>query len=62
MHTKQLIDTIDRLNEREEALREVCSLIIDASLYWAGNDECKIPELKKIRTIAGYYLEKFDLK
>ena len=35
---------------------ELCNLIIDASLYWTGEDEERNPHLKKLRTLAGYYL------
>ena len=37
-------------------LLELCRLIIAASLLWTGEDEEKNPQLKKIRTLAGFYL------
>ena len=37
-------------------LLELCQLIISASLHWTGEDEEKNPQLKKIRTLAGFYL------
>lgn len=30
--------------------------VIDASLYWTGEDEDACPALKYLRTMAGYYL------
>lgn len=30
-----------------------CEAIIEASLYWTGEDEENHPELKKMRTLAG---------
>ncbi len=43
---------------------ELCNLIIESSMYWTGEDEKKIPQLKRLRTLAGYYLnsEKKDNK
>lgn len=35
---------------------ELCELIIESSMYWTGEDEKKIPQLKRLRTLAGYYL------
>lgn len=35
---------------------ELCNLIIEASLLWTGEDEERNPLLKRIRTLAGYYL------
>lgn len=35
---------------------ELCELIINASLYWSSEDEERNPHLKKLRTLAGYYL------
>jgi hypothetical protein len=35
---------------------ELCELIIEASILWTGEDEERNPHLKKIRTLAGFYL------
>jgi len=41
-------------------LREFCELVIgDVSAYWGGDAEERIPGLKRLRTLAGYYLNKF---
>jgi hypothetical protein len=37
-------------------MRDLCEMIIAASLYWTGEDEEKNPALKTIRTLAGWYL------
>ena len=41
--------------ELKKDFKELCDLIISASLFWSGNDEEKNPDLKKARTLAGYY-------
>ena len=41
---------------------ELCELIISASLHWTGDDEQKNPLLKKMRTLAGYYLNSSEKK
>ncbi len=40
----------------EKALIELAQEIIKASLLWTGKDEERNPGLKKIRTLAGYYI------
>ena len=61
MQTKELVDQLMRqLKERdklENDLKEICLLVVDASLYWTGEDEAKNPALKRVRTCAGYRLE-----
>ncbi len=39
-----------------EKLVELASTIIDASLFWTGQDEEKSPKLKRARTLAGLIL------
>ncbi len=34
-------------------LQELAEIVIEASLYWTGEDEQKNPALKKARTLAG---------
>lgn len=41
---------------------DLCKKIIDASLYWTGEDEDKNPGLKTIRTLAGNYLQQWSQK
>jgi len=36
--------------------KDFCHAVIDASLYWTGEDEANCPALKYLRTMAGYYL------
>jgi len=60
MHTQELIDTIRLLNETERRLKEVCELAIEASLNWTGEDEENNPPLKRLRTIAGIYLNESE--
>jgi len=36
--------------------KEFCHAVIDASLFWTGEDEANCPALKYLRTMAGYYL------
>ena len=43
----------------DKDFKELCILIIEASLHWNGTDEEKNPTLKKLRTLAKYYLETF---
>jgi len=50
------MDTIKVADDRENKLLEMCNLIIDASLYWTGEDEERNPRLKRMRTLAGLYL------
>ena len=42
----------------EKRLQEISKIIIEASLCWTGKDEEKNPLLKRVRTIAGVYLQK----
>jgi hypothetical protein len=35
---------------------DFCHAVIDASLFWSGEDEEKCPALKFLRTMAAYYL------
>ena len=35
---------------------DFCNAVIDASLYWTGDDEAMCPALKYLRTLAGYFL------
>jgi hypothetical protein len=57
MHTQALLDTIDLLNKRARQLKDICELVIAASLYWSSIDEEKKPYLKALRTTASLYLE-----
>ena len=41
---------------------ELCELIIEASLFWNSEDEERNPLLKRIRTLAGYYLRNEEKK
>ena len=43
----------------QKDLLDLCEKIIDASLYWTGEDEERNPTLKTIRTLAGFYLDKY---
>lgn len=54
-------DYID-IQEAKQAiseLKELCKDIIDVSIFWTGEDEEKFPLLKRIRTLSGFYLEKY---
>jgi hypothetical protein len=46
----------------EKDFLELCNLIIEASLLWTGEDEERNPLLKRIRTLAGYYLRNEEKK
>ncbi|RLA02510.1 MAG: hypothetical protein DRI97_03920 [Bacteroidetes bacterium] len=59
-HTEALIDTISLLNKHDMDFKNVCEVIIKASLYWTGADELNNPELKTMRTLARFYLEDPD--
>ena len=48
----------DTVGEGHTDLKDFCEKIIDLSINWTGEDEEKIPALKTIRTLAGYYLNK----
>lgn len=50
------MDAIKVADDREKKLFELCYLIIDASLYWTGEDEERNPKLKRMRTLAGLYV------
>ncbi len=52
-----LLDTVTVLYRETEKLQGLCRDIIEASLFWTGEDEEKNPGLKKIRTLAGLYIE-----
>jgi len=41
---------------------DFCESVIEASLYWTGEDEEKCPALKYLRTIAGFYLREIKEK
>lgn len=41
----------------QKLAEEACNKIIEASLYWNGEDEVKNPVLKTARTLAGLFLE-----
>lgn len=45
----------------QEILKELCDLVVAASLYWTGEDEEKNPLLKRIRTLAKYHLDNMDM-
>lgn len=40
-------------------LIQLADLIIEASINWTGEDEEKAPILKKTRTLAGYFKDKY---
>ena len=42
----------------EKDFKELCELVIKCSMRWSGNDEEKYPELKRLRTLAGYYIDR----
>lgn len=48
--------------EKNKDFFEICELIIESSMYWTGEDEKKIPQLKRLRTLAGYYLRNEEKK
>jgi hypothetical protein len=62
MNISKLIEIIEQqceiANNLERELIELCNGIVEASTYWTGSDEEKNPELKRIRTIAGHYLNR----
>lgn len=39
--------------------RQACEAIIHASLIWTGEDETNYPELKRMRTLAGSFLDDY---
>ena len=43
----------------EKELIKLCEDIIEASLFWTGKDEEKNPLLRRIRTLASFYIEKY---
>ena len=48
--SSKILDTND--------LNTFCNEILELSINWTGEDEEKIPALKTIRTLAGYYFNK----
>ncbi len=44
-----------------ESLQNFCIDIIDTSLLWTGKDEERNPGLKRIRTLAGHFLEQIEV-
>ena len=58
--TNRMIEENQKAVKARWELKTLCSEIIEASLYWTGDDEEKNPFLKKIRTLARYYLELYD--
>ena len=44
--------------EEKKELIKLCENIIEASLFWSGKDEEKNPMLKRIRTLAGFYIKR----
>ena len=60
MHTEQLIKTLNILNRHDRDFKKLCEDIIQASADWTGMDEERNPLLRRIRTLAGYYLTEED--
>ena len=53
--------TID-INDIQQIKKDLLGLsenIVEASLYWTGEDEEKNPKLKRIRTLAGFYKDRY---
>lgn len=49
-----------RCNVYHKLCNEICEAIIDTSLHWTGKDEERLPQLKKLRTIAKYTKEELE--
>jgi hypothetical protein len=58
--TEALLDTIKLLNKHDKDFKDLCELILNASLLWTGEDEKKNPSLKTLRTKAGMFLNDPD--
>ncbi len=43
----------------EKLSKKACEAIIEASQYWNGEDEDKHPELKRIRTLCGSWIDDY---
>jgi hypothetical protein len=60
MSTEALIDTIKLLDKHDKDFKQICEIILDASLLWNSEDEKKNPGLQILRTLAGKYLNDPD--
>jgi len=60
MSTEALIDTIKLLDKHDKDFKQICEIILDASLLWNSKDEKKNPGLQILRTLAGKYLNDPD--
>jgi hypothetical protein len=50
------------MDKYRKELKELCDVVVAASLYWTGEDEKKNPLLKRMRTLARMHLEEMRPK